>query len=232
MQLNVYDMDGTMVDSTAALRQCQAEGMYRATGRDLSELESILAEKGLKGALAYLNIDQDTFFRTHYKTFDPYEAAKKGMMNVFADASNDLDIVDRMGCAETCLISNSTIDATLRKLDAVNLKDRFNYVFAEVEKDKAKPTPYMANQLRDRLVDDGKLQSVKSLLTYGDQPIDMEFGEVLHEVLSSAKGKDIAYRNHLIDRDNKFSGMSSGSLLVVPSLYYTFWSKIFYSGAK
>jgi len=31
MQLNVYDMDGTIVDSTAAIRQCHAEELYLAT---------------------------------------------------------------------------------------------------------------------------------------------------------------------------------------------------------
>ena len=53
MQLNVYDMDGTIVDSTAAIRQCHAEELYLATWKDIQELESMISkyDKSL-----YLNI--------------------------------------------------------------------------------------------------------------------------------------------------------------------------------
>jgi phosphoglycolate phosphatase-like HAD superfamily hydrolase len=224
MQLNVYDMDGTIVDSTAALRQCQIEGMYRATGQDASQLELLLKDKGLKGALAHLNIDQDTFFKTHYKTFDPFAAAKDGRMKVFEDAWKALEFTYycngemQTDYMRDCLISNSTVEATLKKLDAVHISDRFNFVFAEVEKDKAKPTSYMAIQLRDKLIDEKKLNDVSYLVNIGDMPVDMEFGDVLYDTLATASKNKIAFQNYLIDRAGSYTGTLPKSAKIISSL--------------
>jgi len=211
MRLNVYDMDGTIVDSTAAIRQCQIEGLQRATGKDLSNLEKMLKENGLKGALQQLNINQDAFFNVHYKTFDPYDSVRNGKMNVFEDMMQSIK-----QSPYACLISNSIVDATQRKLDASGLGGHFKHIFAEVEKSKAKPQPYMANQLVNAMKDKGTLGGVEDLVNVGDMPVDMEFGMVLHDVLSSALGKNVPFRNYLIDRGCKYETAPKGSEILRP----------------
>jgi len=210
MKLNVYDMDGTIVDSTKALRECQLDGLERAMKAIITDpVPNILKREdyaflidkhGLKGALQQLNVDQDEFFKVHYHTFDPVIAAKEGRMSVFDDATDTFYRTMRIPFNLDALISNSTKPATMKKLSAVGLENTFQYVLAEVEKAKAKPTPYMANQLVDSLREDNHLDSIRSLMNVGDMPVDMEFGFVMHDVLSTAAGRNIPFRNYLVNR--------------------------------
>jgi len=133
MAIRIYDVDGTLIDSTRAVRKCQVDGLVRATEKDASKLEALLEERGLKGALQDLKIDPDDFFKKYYKTFDVYEAKKKGEIVVFPDAQEALQSDDlRLNFA----ISNSEIGATRRKLDTFDISKYFINVFAEFEKEK------------------------------------------------------------------------------------------------
>jgi phosphoglycolate phosphatase-like HAD superfamily hydrolase len=240
MQLNVYDMDGTIIDSTNAIKQCQIEGLYRATGNDVSQLEQLLKEKGLKGALSHLDIDQDIFYKVHYKTFDPFEAAKNGNMKVFDDVKEYfqktcedrddyknllleyLEYPDDSTFKElyrnygiiNCLISNSSIDATWKKLMAVGANENFDLVYAEFEKDKAKPTSYMANALLNRLknfpvgqYNYHVLDDIGHLTNVGDNLVDIDFGKVLYDLLASNMEHKPTFNNYLVDRDGRFNPM-------------------------
>ena len=218
--LNIYDMDGTLVDSTAALRACQIEGLHRATGKDMSELEEIIKSKGLKVALQQYDIDQDTFFKHHYKTFDPFKAVQEGKMKVFDDAYSDINWKLHFGGEWMYVVSNSEIKATHKKLKATGIDGYFEGVLAEYEKSKSKPTAYMAMLLSEKLKRIGDLRYISSIDNFGDNPADMEFGDVLYETLSRAKGEEITLNNYFVDRGQQYSGTLPKSAKLINSILH------------
>lgn len=199
--LQNFDMDGTIIDSGAAIKACQIDGLVKATGKDYSSIEKELATNNLNAVLKNYNINKDVFFKEYYNTFDPFEAVKNGQVKVFDDANiikqNSLYLIKS-------LISNSSSEATNSKLEACNIKDAFNYVFAEYSNSKAKPTPYMAKQLVEKLKEDNTLNGIATVHNIGDQLVDMEFGEVLNEEISSALRLKPEFKNYLIDREGKY----------------------------
>jgi phosphoglycolate phosphatase-like HAD superfamily hydrolase len=213
-------MDNTLIDSKDAIKQCQVKGLYRATGKDMHQLERLLEEKGIIRTLSYLGIDQDTFYKTHYKTFDPYEALKKGEIKVFDDVRKFFDKgtyfdlyasgkcpSDKRPFSVDAIVSNSSAAATREKLDALDIRDKFNYIFAEFEKDKAKPTPYMAKQVLERLKDERSLNTIRKIINVGDKVEDIEFGNVLYDMLATEMGRKPSFNNYLIDRKGAYEPM-------------------------
>ncbi len=203
-------MDGTIIDSGAAVKSCQIDGLVKATGKDYSSIEKELSRSNLNSMLKNYEINKDVFFKEYYTTFDPFEAVKNGQIKVFDDANmikqNSLYLIKS-------LISNSSSEATNSKLEACNIKDAFNYVFAEYSNSKAKPTPYMAKQLVEKLKEDNKLKEIITIHNIGDQLLDMEFGETLNEEISSALRLKPEFKNYLINREGKY-GYSKNVILI------------------
>lgn len=200
--LQNFDMDGTIIDSTNAVKVCQIDGLVKATGKEYSQIEKELSNSNLDTLLKKYDINKDVFFKDYYSTFDSYEAIKNGQIKVFDDANilknNSIYLIKS-------LISNSSKNATNQKLDACNISDYFNYVFAEHESSKAKPTPYMAKQLVEKLKDDNLLKNITGIQNIGDQLVDMEFGEVLKEEISSSLIKKPEFNNYLLNRNGLYT---------------------------
>jgi len=222
MQLNVYDMDNTLIDTAEVMMQCQLEGLLKATAdrklimeRSKLYLSQILRVNGIEHTLSVLGIDQDTFFKKHYKTFDPKQAVYTGKMRMFDDAflffdkgaRSDRHLPDRKTFAIDAIISNSSIDATQEKLYALNTRHYFEYVLAEFEKDKAKPKPYMAMQLLEQLEYAKTINKIDKIINVGDKKTDIEFGEVLYDTLATKMNHKPAFNNYLIDRNKMYRWM-------------------------
>ena len=86
-------------------------------------------------------------------------------------------------------------------------------MFAEYSNSKVKPTPYMAKQLVEKLKEDNILNSIITIHNIGDQLVDMEFGEVLKEEISSALRFKPEFKNYLIDREGKY-GYNKNTILI------------------
>ncbi|MGV8150382.1 MAG: HAD family hydrolase [Candidatus Woesearchaeota archaeon] len=202
-RLQNFDLDGTIIDSANAVKDCQISGLVKATSKDYGTINKELSKSNLNSMLKKYNIDKNIFFSEYYKTFNPFEAKEKGYVKLFDDA-NIVRLHNLNSGMINSLVSNSSLNATNQKLEAFDIGRFFNYVFAEFESSKAKPNSYMAKQLVEKLKDDGLLDDIVVVNNFGDQLVDMEFGEVLNEEISSSLAKKPQFNNYLLNRDGLY----------------------------
>lgn len=202
--IQFYDLDGTLIDSMAAIFECQLDGLVSAIGKPRSELEGKLKQSKLEAVLSENGVSLDQFYKEHYKTFDPLEAKKKGNLYVFPDAKEALEqYLERT----KVIISNSSLEATQKKLEATGIADRFDYVFAEFERDKSKPSAYMGERAIEALNSVGKLSGNPRLVLVGDDERDIKFGEALKSVYSNLV-------NLLLDRTSSYRGSAKPDAVI------------------
>src|SRR3989338_7091073 len=202
--LYVFDADGTVIDSQRAVVQSQIESLVKATGEQYSKLERELSYFGLNNVLNARGIGKDYFFNKIHKTFDPFEKAKNGSIRIFPDAIEVLPKLD----GTKALISNSSIEATEKKIKALDFGSYMNYVFAEFESGKAKPSPYMAEKLAYEMKKDGIFEPNMRILNIGDAETDMLFGDSLSKAFPQYE-----VTNFLVDRCGKYKGNANARII-------------------
>jgi putative hydrolase of the HAD superfamily len=193
----LLDLDGTVIDSHSAIREAQLDRFGHIIPEvSRSELEQALIGAGLGATLGEYNISTVDFFKQEdpeikYVTPDAYIAVEAGTMSVFPDAKEFLDNLDE----KVAIISNSSQEATERKLDALNISDRFNTVLADYQ-DLKKPNPELSMRAIRKL---GAQED--HVIFCGDQEDDVEVG------YNIAQERDYPTSVVLIEREpNKYSG--------------------------
>ena len=202
------DLDGTYIDSNKAVRNAQAKSLHRllqtppnesygiikslgvsdeeagsitdkisqSNNISVEEAYQLIEERGLKNAIEeYLPLD--VFFKGFYTTFDPEVAAQQGMMSVFPDA-----LRFTRGGVPTVIISNSSQEATEKKLLVLGIRDEFVGVHADFRKGFAKPAIYLAEQAVSNLETKGLYSPDNRIIHVGDQEYDVVFGNNIKEI--------------------------------------------------
>ena len=193
----LLDLDGTVIDSLNALREAQLDRFRHVLPNVArSEVERSLIGTDLGRTLSAYNLNTELFFeetdtKTDYETPDPYTAAKEGTMSVFPDAIEFLDNLD----GKAAIISNSSQEATERKLDALNISDKFDLVLADYESLK-KPLPGLSMRAIEQI---GAQED--HVIFCGDQEDDVKVG------YNIARERAYPTSSVLIEREpNTYSG--------------------------
>ncbi|MCA9477906.1 MAG: HAD family hydrolase [Nanoarchaeota archaeon] len=198
--LVVSDVDGTLVNTNGAVKDAQLRTFERL-GFAYEQAASYLNELGLKGAVqTYLKMDLNEFFSKHYKTFDSVQAAQEGTISVFSDAKRLIEGYD------VYAISNSTQQATERKLNALGLADAFLGISAAFLQEEAKPQLYLAQKAFQKLDDLGLYDPKAPLIHVGDQEYDVQFGHNIKQIHPNTISL-------LIDRGKPYKGVSADGII-------------------
>lgn len=169
-KLIIFDLDGTLVDSKAAIMAAM-----RDMARDMGLSDDAFARQNINIGLPMSDILRElgiadieaarAVYRSYYRTYIHMEHVFPGIRDLLEKLS---------GNAALAIATNKAYAGSLRTLDNAGIGNYFDFI-ASLDHGAAKPDPDAFTRICAYYRDRGETYSPGDCLMVGDSPIDAEF---------------------------------------------------------